>query len=168
VAGRLAGPRIVLPALALAQRVGIRGGRLTEAVVGRRAGAGDDVDPADRHRGLVAEGVVDVIGLQSQRRGGRLDHLQGQQAGRAVMGEGQCPRAARRPGRAGPGPISPHNATAAVTRQMIRPMSPSHHARNARYNSRTNVRHRVPAARRRSAFKCTVTVIGDKFSALSP
>ena len=66
------------------------------------AGAGDDVDPADRHRGLVAEGVVDVIGLQPQRRGARLDHLLGQQAGRAVIGKGRCPRAARSPGRARP------------------------------------------------------------------
>jgi hypothetical protein len=102
MAGRRAEPGIVDPALALAQRIGIRGGKLTEAVVGGGAGAGDDVDPADRHRGLVAEGVVDVIGLQPQRRGVGLDHLLGQQAGRAVIGEGRCPRAARSPPRARP------------------------------------------------------------------
>jgi hypothetical protein len=96
MAGRLAEPGIVDPALALAERVGIRGGELAEAVVGGGAGAGGDVDPADRHRGLVAEGVVDVIGLEPQRRGAGLDHLLGQKPRRRVIGKRRRPRQARR------------------------------------------------------------------------
>jgi hypothetical protein len=102
MAGRLAEPGIIDPALALAQRVGAGGGELAEAVVGRGGGAGDAVDPTDRHRGLVAEGVVDGIGLEPQRRRAGLDHLLGQQARRGIIGEGRRPRAARRPCRARP------------------------------------------------------------------
>jgi hypothetical protein len=99
VAGRLAEPRVIDPALALAQGVGVGGGKLALGVVGRGAAAGRDVDPADRHRGLVAEGVVDVIGLEPQRRGVGFDHLLGQQARRRVIRKRRGPRPARRPHR---------------------------------------------------------------------
>jgi len=76
---------IVLPGLALAQRIGVGGGELAPGVVGRGAAAGRDVDAAHRHRGLVAEGVVDGVGLGPQRRRAGLDHLLGQQPRRAVV-----------------------------------------------------------------------------------
>ena len=95
MAGRLAEPGIILPGLALAQRIGVGGGELTLGVIGRGAAAGRDVDPADRHRGLVAEGVVAGIGLKPQRRGVGLHHLLGQETRRAVIRKRRGPRPAR-------------------------------------------------------------------------
>jgi hypothetical protein len=131
VAGRLAEPRVVLPGLALAQRVGVGNRELAERVVGRGAGAGGDVDPADRDRGLVAVGIVDVIGLQPQRRGARLDHLLGQQAVALSYAKDDV-RVPLLVAQAGPAPISPHSAIAAVIPRMAHPMSAPSVTRDAR------------------------------------
>jgi hypothetical protein len=65
------------------------------ALEGGGRGADDDVDTADRDRGLVAEGVVGVVGLKPQRRGVRLHHLLGQRAGGRVIRKGGAAGGAR-------------------------------------------------------------------------
>lgn len=59
----------VLEAFALVQRIFVGGGELAAGVEGGGRGAGDDIDATDRRRRLVAEGVVDVMGLKPQRCG---------------------------------------------------------------------------------------------------
>src|SRR5205085_1961135 len=61
VAGGQAEARVVLPALALGERVAGGGGELAQRIVGGAGAAGGDVDAAHRHLRLLPEGVVDVI-----------------------------------------------------------------------------------------------------------
>src|SRR5262249_52743208 len=66
VARRLAKARVVLPAFALVERVGLAGDELTQRVIGGRAEAGSDVDPANGDPSLIPEAVVGVVGLEAE------------------------------------------------------------------------------------------------------